>query len=212
MSITSYIETFAYSPLSRWNSLEPWELTTSASQYVRELLGSLPNHEFIISNEIAVHVSATIENGAILKGPIIIGPNCFVASSAYIRGGNWLEADCILGPGVELKSSFLFGGTKLAHFNFVGDSILGRDVNLEAGSIIANYRNEYINKEIHVIRTNELIHTGVQKFGALIGDHCRIGANAVIAPGSLMLPKTLLKRLSLFDDERVKIEKMQGLN
>jgi UDP-N-acetylglucosamine diphosphorylase / glucose-1-phosphate thymidylyltransferase / UDP-N-acetylgalactosamine diphosphorylase / glucosamine-1-phosphate N-acetyltransferase / galactosamine-1-phosphate N-acetyltransferase len=51
----------------------------------------------------------------------------FIAAGAYVRGGCWLEANCVLGPGAELKSSFVFAGTKLAHFNFVGDSILGRE-------------------------------------------------------------------------------------
>lgn len=52
---------------------------------------------------------------------------------AYLRGGVWLERSCVVGPGAELKSSFLFDGSKLAHFNFVGDSIVGCEVNLEAG-------------------------------------------------------------------------------
>jgi bifunctional N-acetylglucosamine-1-phosphate-uridyltransferase/glucosamine-1-phosphate-acetyltransferase GlmU-like protein len=61
---------------------------------------------------------------------------------AYLRAGVWLGEGCVVGPGAELTSSFLFAGSKLAHFNFVGDSILGNDVNLEAGSIVANHRNE----------------------------------------------------------------------
>jgi UDP-N-acetylglucosamine diphosphorylase / glucose-1-phosphate thymidylyltransferase / UDP-N-acetylgalactosamine diphosphorylase / glucosamine-1-phosphate N-acetyltransferase / galactosamine-1-phosphate N-acetyltransferase len=43
-----------------------------------------------------------------------------------------------MGPGCELKSSFVFRGSKLAHFNFVGDSVIGSDVNLEAEAIVAN--------------------------------------------------------------------------
>jgi len=201
LNIDHYIETFSISALAGFKNMEPWVLTNNANQCVRELMASLSNREFSISAEIAVHSSATIEAGAILKGPIIIGPRCFVAAGAYLRGGNWLEADCIIGPSVELKSSFVFAETKLAHFNFVGDSILGRGVNLEAGSIIANYRNEKDNKEIQIINSNTLINTGVEKFGALVGDHCRIGANAVIAPGAIMLPRTLLGRLALLDQE-----------
>jgi bifunctional N-acetylglucosamine-1-phosphate-uridyltransferase/glucosamine-1-phosphate-acetyltransferase GlmU-like protein len=44
----------------------------------------------------------------------------------------------------------VFAGTKLAHFNFVGDSLLGENVNLEAGSIVCNYRNERTAKEVLV--------------------------------------------------------------
>jgi bifunctional N-acetylglucosamine-1-phosphate-uridyltransferase/glucosamine-1-phosphate-acetyltransferase GlmU-like protein len=129
----------------------------------------------------------------------VVGPGCFVAAGAYVRGGCWLEADCILGPGAELKSSFVFAGSKLAHFNFVGDSVLGEGVNLEAGSIIANYRNELADKRVHVLVDGRAVDTGVEKFGAVVGDRVRIGANAVIAPGALLPEGTVVPRLALVD-------------
>ena len=98
-----------------------------------------------------------------------------------------------------MKSSFLFSGTKLAHFNFVGDSILGHDVNLEAGSIIANYRNELDGAAISFDFHGELVETGVNKFGALLGDRTKIGANSVVAPGAILPAGTIVKRLSLID-------------
>jgi NDP-sugar pyrophosphorylase family protein len=140
-----------------------------------------------------------MESGAVIKGPAIIGPGCFIAAGAYVRGGCWLEADCILGPGSELKSSFVFRGSKLAHFNFVGDSVLGRGVNLEAGAIIANYRNERANAAISFLHEGKRLDTGAEKFGALVGDFTKIGANAVVAPGAILAPATIVKRLSLID-------------
>jgi NDP-sugar pyrophosphorylase family protein len=154
---------------------------------------------YVMSENIAVHRSSTVETGAIVKGPAIIGPDCFIAAGAYVRGGCWLEARCIIGPGAELKSSFVFAGSKLAHFNFVGDSVLGREVNLEAGSIIANYRNEYAEPTISFIHDGSEIDTGAEKFGALVGDRTRIGANAVIAPGAILAAGTIVGRLALVD-------------
>jgi bifunctional N-acetylglucosamine-1-phosphate-uridyltransferase/glucosamine-1-phosphate-acetyltransferase GlmU-like protein len=90
-------------------------------------------------------------------------------------------------------------GSKLAHFNFVGDSILGHDVNLEAGAIVANYRNERDAPAISFMHANARIDTGVDKFGALVGDGARIGANAVIAPGAFIAPGTIIGGLSLLD-------------
>jgi bifunctional N-acetylglucosamine-1-phosphate-uridyltransferase/glucosamine-1-phosphate-acetyltransferase GlmU-like protein len=139
---------------------------------VRRLLDGLDPSEFAINSEIAVHRSAFVETGAILKGPLILGAHLFVAAGAYLRGGSWAAERCTFGPGAELKSSFVFSGTKLARFNFVGDSILGSDVNLEAGSIVCNYRNERSDKEIRV-RVGATLHgTGRDKFGAVIGDGC----------------------------------------
>jgi UDP-N-acetylglucosamine diphosphorylase / glucose-1-phosphate thymidylyltransferase / UDP-N-acetylgalactosamine diphosphorylase / glucosamine-1-phosphate N-acetyltransferase / galactosamine-1-phosphate N-acetyltransferase len=199
--LAEFISAFAQSPLGQFAAALPWELTARSESIVRELLAALPRSEFTVANEIAVHNSATVETNAVLKGPLILGPNCFVASGAYLRGGNWVGAYCTVGPGAELKSSFVFSGTKLAHFNFVGDSILGEDVNLEAGSIICNYRNERSNKEVRVCLGSRLHAIGCQKFGALVGDHCRIGANAVVAPGAILAPHAIVRRGALRDDE-----------
>ena len=196
-----FVGALSASALAPWGSSAPWELTSQAEAVVRRLLAEVARSEFDVSAEIAVHESATVESGAVLKGPLILGPHCFVASGAYLRGGNWVAERCTLGPGSELKSSFVFAGTKLAHFNFVGDSILGSDVNLEAGSILCNYRNERADKAVRVRIAGALHSTGCDKFGAIVGDHCRVGANAVLAPGTLLAPGSVVPRASLRDDE-----------
>jgi bifunctional N-acetylglucosamine-1-phosphate-uridyltransferase/glucosamine-1-phosphate-acetyltransferase GlmU-like protein len=191
---SDYISNIALSIASE----APWGISTKANAIISSLISQLPD-EYTRSNENAIHRSATIEAGAILKSPCIIGPNCFIASYAYLRGGVWLDSEVIIGPSCEVKSSFIFSGSKAAHFNFVGDSVIGRNVNIEAGAIIANYRNELDNKEIICMVEGRKIATGVNKFGSLVGDGCRIGANAVLAPGTILKPKTIVKRLALID-------------
>ncbi|MFM1980041.1 MAG: hypothetical protein RLZ68_1306 [Pseudomonadota bacterium] len=201
ISLGQYIASFSTSPLASLGDVNPWELTRHSESVVRQLLTALDKNEYTVSGEVAIHNSTTVEDGAVIKGPCILGPSCFVAAGAYIRGGNWVSDHCTFGPGAELKSSFVFHGTKLAHFNFVGDSILGSDVNLEAGSIVCNYRNERENKEVQVQVGGKLYGTGCEKFGALIGDHSRIGANAVIAPGAILSFGFVARRSSLYDCE-----------
>jgi len=87
-----------------------------------------------------------------------------------------------------LKSVILFPNANLAHFNFIGDSIVGSNVNFEAGSIVANHFNERVDKEIF---------PGVTKFGALIGDNSKIGANAVLSPGTILEKNTVVARQEL---------------
>jgi len=189
---------FGTSALESYRGLLPWELTEKSADIVRELLEKLGD-DYTRSGDVAVHRHCTIEDGAVLKGPAIIGPDSFVAAGAYIRGGCWLEGSNILGPGCELKSSFMFSGTKLAHFNFVGDSILGHTVNLEAGSIVANYRNETGGAPIRIRQNAELIVTDAAKFGAILGDRTKVGANAVIAPGAILAADSIITRLALID-------------
>jgi NDP-sugar pyrophosphorylase family protein len=152
-----------------------------------------------VQDSVGVHRTATVEAGAVIKPPAIIGPNCFVASTAYLRGGVFLDEGCIVGPACELKSTFMLAGSKIAHLSFVGDSIIGAGANIEAGAIIANYRNERVDKRIRIAFDGEVIDTGVEKFGALVGDGAKIGANAVIAPGALIRPGAVVPRLALVD-------------
>jgi acetyltransferase-like isoleucine patch superfamily enzyme len=72
-------------------------------------------------------------------------------------------------------------------------------VNLEAGAVIANHYNERVHKEISVLVNGQVFSTGVQKFGALIGDGTRIGANAVSSPGTILPPRSVVKRLELVE-------------
>ncbi|WP_426132108.1 LpxA family transferase [Pseudomonas sp. DWP1b1] len=200
--LTDYIAPIAQSRLAPWADLAPWALVSQAPAIVRQLLAELPADEYVIQDEIAIHRTAMVEAGALLKPPLIIGAHCFIASGSLLRGGCWLDEHCIIGPGAELKTSFVFSGSKLAHFNFVGDSVLGQGINLEAGSIVANYRNERDDKEVQVRVGGVLQRTGCDKFGALLGDQCRIGANAVLAPGALLKPASVVGRGQLFDAEK----------
>ncbi|QXQ16327.1 LpxA family transferase [Pseudomonas tolaasii] len=199
--LTDYIAGFSQSTLAPWAELAPWALAAQAPAIVRQLLAQLPADEYTLEGDVAVHRTATVEAGALLKGPLIIGARCFIACGSLLRGGCWLDAHCIIGPGAELKTSFVFSGSKLAHFNFVGDSVLGHGINLEAGSIVANYRNERDDKEVQVRIDGQLQRTGCDKFGALLGDQCRIGANAVLAPGAVLRPASVVGRGQLFDGE-----------
>jgi bifunctional N-acetylglucosamine-1-phosphate-uridyltransferase/glucosamine-1-phosphate-acetyltransferase GlmU-like protein len=201
VSVARYVADMASTPWAACADLEPWLLVSQVAERVLQRLQQLQRDEYNLTADVAVHRSATIEGGAVLKGPLIVGARCWVASGATLRGGNWIAEDCTFGPGTELKSSFIFAGTKLAHFNFVGDSILGAGVNLEAGSIICNHRNERADKQIFVVRDGALHATGVSKFGALVGDRCRIGANAVVAPGALLAAGTVVARTQLIDQE-----------
>lgn len=175
-----------------------WLVTQDCELQVQALMPNL-GPGFRRVGDSFIHETAVVEAGAVLKGPVIIGERSFVAAGAYLRGGVYLGNDCVVGPSCEIKSSFMLDASKLAHFNFVGDSIIGERVNIEAGAIVANYRNELDGASIRILFDGSVIETGVRKFGALIGDGCKIGANAVIAPGAILRPGTLVPRLALID-------------
>lgn len=197
VTIRDFIAAWPDSPFAGEDA-PPWAVTANASSILTAVIPTL-DQDYAVERDIALHKLATVEPGAVVKGPAIIGPGAFVASSAYLRGGVFLDRDCIVGPGCEVKTSFLFAGAKIAHLSFVGDSLLGGNVNVEAGAIVANYRNELDDKRILIRWRETIIDTGVEKFGALIGDDAKIGANAVIAPGALIAPGARIARLAHID-------------
>ena len=176
----------------------PWEAIALLPERIERhfaLLGGM----FEINGGIAIHRTAKIESGAVIKAPAIVGPHCFLAAHCYIRGGVLLMESARVGPGGEIKQSIIGPRTTLAHFNFVGDSILGADVNMEAGAVIANHWNERMDKEISVLHEGLVLATRRNKFGAVVGDLTRIGANAVLSPGTLLVPSSTVGRLTLVD-------------
>jgi len=197
VNVSDYVAAWHRSPFGREDG-PPWRFTQSAELLIHAALSALGSG-FKVEDAVAIHRSAVVESGSVVKAPAIIGPKCYVGATAYLRGGTYLEQECIVGPGSELKTSFMFSGSKIAHLNFIGDSILGSGVNVEAGAIIANHRNELEDKRIRIMVEGEAIDTGVDKFGAIVGDGARIGANAVIAPGAVILPHRKIGRLQLVD-------------
>ena len=94
----------------------------------------------------------------------------------------------------ELKNCILFDGAKAPHFNYVGDSILGFNAHLGAGSITSNVKSD---KSLVVVKTKkERIATGLKRVGAFVGDFAEIGCNSVLNPGTIVGKNALIYPLS----------------
>jgi len=195
--ISQFIEQFNLI-FAQQASLEPWVLISELSVIIEDLQKKLTS-DFEIHNGIAIHKTALIEQGVVLKGPVIISANCIISAHAYLRGPIYLGDAVKIGPACEIKQSLIFSNSAMAHFNYIGNSIIGSNVNFEAGSICANHYNERQNKSISVYYDKKIIQTNTEKFGALVGDGCKTGANAVLSPGTILDKNTVVKRLELVD-------------
>ena len=191
-------------PLPEQTSSSPWEITKNLPAIVNDLISQLDD-SYIISDGVAIHKSAIIESGVVLKSPIIISAHCFVGANAYLRGGVYLGESVNIGPGCEIKSSIISSKSSIAHFNFIGDSVVGSQVNFEAGALTANHHNDKPDKRIYVYHNAHVIDTGVDKFGSLIGDNSIIGANAVLSPGTILPANSIVKRLELVDQSDTRL-------
>lgn len=179
----------------------PWDMVSNIEQIVIAAIAELDT-SYTISEGIAIHNTARVASTAVIQAPAIISAGVSIGQHVFLRAGVYVGRDSHIGQGVELKHSIVGSMTALAHFNYVGDSILGDNINLEAGSVIANHHNDRTDKNIQVIWENEILNTGVIKFGALVGDACKLGANSVTTPGTILAPCSIVKRLELIDQTK----------
>jgi NDP-sugar pyrophosphorylase family protein len=165
-----------------------WEALPKIAAYIvanlrRELLNRCEGVPFI-GEKVCIGAGTVLEDGVMIKGPAIIGRNCQIRHNAYIRENVIIGDNCVVGNSTEVKNSLLFNNAQAPHFNYVGDSILGDKAHLGAGVKISNFKlfAETISVEID----GEPFDTGLRKFGALLGDRCEVGCNAVLSPGSIL--------------------------
>jgi UDP-N-acetylglucosamine diphosphorylase / glucose-1-phosphate thymidylyltransferase / UDP-N-acetylgalactosamine diphosphorylase / glucosamine-1-phosphate N-acetyltransferase / galactosamine-1-phosphate N-acetyltransferase len=195
--LNQYIARFSVLLQGHVNKL-PWEITDNLPAIVESLISALgPDYE--LRDKVAIHKSAVIEQNVVIKGPAIIANNVTISANAYLRGPLLIDEWVHIGAGCEIKQSVIFSATAIAHFNYIGNSIVGSNVNFEAGSVAANHFNEREDKTIYVALDSGIVQTGTKKFGSLVGDGCRIGANAVLTPGTILKPLSIVQRLELVE-------------
>ncbi len=138
----------------------------------------------LLGTKIAIGQGVLIETGAMIKSPAIIGDMSEIRQGAYLRGYCLAGKRCVLGHTTEIKHSILLNDAKAGHFAYLGDSILGNNVNLGAGTKLANLRFLPGNITVYLEGTHH--NTSRRKLGAIMADGCQTGCNSVTSPGTLM--------------------------
>ncbi len=167
---------------------DAWDALKLLKDYIQKHLKPGRYHRAegqpFIGDLVFIGEGTVVEHGAMIKGPAIIGRNCQIRHNAYIREDVIVGDGCVVGNSTELKHSFLFNNVQAPHYNYVGDSILGYKAHLGAGVKISNVKlvpgNVYVEKE------GVPVDTGLRKFGAILGDECDIGCNAVLNPSTII--------------------------
>lgn len=125
---------------------------------------------------------STVKDGAVIKGWSVLSESCVdegaqVGPFAHVRPGSRVCRDARVGNFVELKKTLVGEGSKASHLSYLGDAIIGRDVNVGAGTITCNY--DGYEKYLTVIEDGVFVGSDTQ-FVAPV----RVGKGAVIAAGS----------------------------
>ncbi|MBI4983477.1 hypothetical protein HZC32_02435 [Candidatus Woesearchaeota archaeon] len=170
-----------------FEAVEPWEALKNKStllKFSQSTIEGEVHQSVIISGPVKIGTGTVISPYVVIEGPVMIGKDCTIRPFTLIRPGTIIGDGCVIGNGSEIKNAIVFNEAKIASQTFVGDSILGKGVRVGSGTILANRR--FDQKEIHVTLKGKKISVGSDKFGAVIGDYVRLGANCVTMPGTII--------------------------
>jgi UDP-N-acetylglucosamine diphosphorylase/glucosamine-1-phosphate N-acetyltransferase len=190
----------------------PWDLIARLSELLGEdwsaadasidsevpagmLCGSRENLH--VGERVSIHRTAIIDTAAgtvflsddtfvgayaVLEGPLFVGPGTRINPHAWLHGGNAIGPMCKIGG--EVHGCVIQGYTNKQHLGFLGHSYVGSWVNIGAGANNSDLKNTY--GEVRVPINGREIDSGQIFFGAIIGDHAKIGINASIPTGAVI--------------------------
>lgn len=162
----------------------PWELIEVNEELIgklkTEIKGTIEEGAFI-HGEVFLDEGSVIKAGVYIEGNVYIGKNCDVGPNSYIRGNTYFGDNVHVGNAVEIKNSIIMENTNVSHLSYVGDSVIGSNCNIAAGTNIANLR--FDNATIKTKIKNQKIDSGRRKLGAIIGDSVKTGINSSFSPG-----------------------------
>ncbi|MFW9899118.1 MAG: bifunctional sugar-1-phosphate nucleotidylyltransferase/acetyltransferase [Candidatus Thorarchaeota archaeon] len=164
----------------------PWQLL-DANEYLLDkiesnILADTESNANIIG-KVYAGKNTVIRSGSYIKGPCYIGENNIIGPNAFIRPYTSIGNNCHIGI-CEIKNSIILSNTNIPHFNYIGDSIICENVNLGAGTNLANLRLDDGNVKVNI--SGKLIDSQRRKLGTIIGPNVKTGINSSIMTGRIL--------------------------
>ncbi len=174
----------------------PWEILTAnkmiMDSWQESSIAKTATLEANVTLQGIVHIKAgaIIKSGAVLEGPCCIGEGSYIGNNSLIRSYTSVGKNCSVGSGVELKNCVVMDNSQTARLSFVGDSVLGENVDMGAGCMTVNRTVDW--KPISVKNGKRPMGTGMKKLGAFLGDGVVVGAGNTLQPGTVVAPGKIL--------------------
>ena len=174
----------------------PWEILTANKMIMDSWQESSIAKTATLEANVTLHgivrieAGAIIKSGAVLEGPCCIGERSYIGNNSLIRSYTSVGKNCSVGSGVELKNSVVMDNSQIGRLSFVGDSVLGENVDMGAGCMTVNRTVDW--KPISVKNGKRPMGTGMTKLGAFLGDGVVVGAGNTLQPGMVVAPGKIL--------------------
>ncbi|MFA7238460.1 MAG: hypothetical protein WC058_16515 [Phycisphaeraceae bacterium] len=134
------------------------------------------------AGDIVIAEQVVIEPFVSLQGPCYVGPCTTLVAHAHIRPFTVIGPQCKIGG--EVSASVIHGQSNKSHFGYLGNSLVGRWVNLGAGTTTSNLKNTYGSVAMRTRADVAALDTGLQSLGSIIGDHVKTAIGTRLMTGS----------------------------
>ncbi|MDP8234224.1 MAG: NTP transferase domain-containing protein [Candidatus Saelkia tenebricola] len=118
----------------------------NALHHINKMVTVMAPENTYIEKNVKIGRDSIIYPFVYIEAGVKIGKNCVIGPSAHIRSGSILDDNVSIGNFVEISRSHVASGTKIRHFSYIGDTTIGKNVNIGAGCVTANYDGKHKNK------------------------------------------------------------------
>jgi bifunctional UDP-N-acetylglucosamine pyrophosphorylase/glucosamine-1-phosphate N-acetyltransferase len=174
--------------LEEWRDVVyPWHLLDANEEILKktnEKIQGTVEKNVTLKGTVVIGKDTIIRSGTYIEGPVIIGSNSKIGPNCYLRPYTSIGSNCHVGNACEVKNSIVMDHSNVPHLNYVGDSVIGQNCNLGAGTTVANLRLDKNN--IPVVLNGKKIDSKRRKLGMIMGDNVQTGINSIINVGTMI--------------------------
>ncbi len=178
-----------------WDTIKyPWHILPMMRRFLERSEGYVAasariSEKATVEGKVTIMDGVRILENAVIKGPVYIGRRSVIGTGSLVRDYTHVGENCVVGYSTEIKGSYI-GDNCWFHKNYVGDSVISDGCSLGAGTVLSNFR--FDGKKIKISLGEELVDTGLDKLGAIIGAGCKTGVNASVMPGIRIGPNSVV--------------------
>ncbi len=205
------INSFIYYSMERGLSVDsvvyPWDFLDIVQKTLR-----LEITRTLISPNASIARTSVIEGPCIIEEDVVIDDFCKIKGPTYISKGSHvgmssLVRNCMFGRNTrigfncEIAKSYFAGNARISHQNVILDSIIGENVWFGGYSGTANVLLSRKNIKYEILNElgeKSLLDTGLDHFGAVVGENCAIGASVIILPGRQVPQDTVIQAGTIY--------------
>ncbi len=181
--VNNFSEEMSFKRTSEWYAVSyPWNLLDAMDCVsMGEKVEGEVEEGAHIKGRLFLGKGSIIKGGSRIEGSVYVGENTVIGPNAYLRDCA-VHDNCRIGNGVEVKKSLILSGSSVAHLSYIGDSVIGENCLVGAGTITANMRFD----------GGLVKNTARKKMGVIMGDNVKVGINCSIMPGEIIENNTII--------------------